>query len=123
MLYLTQTNEKDVKFIKAKQLRNLHFNKIMQSRKKQRKHFETFELKSKVLSSLSKNRALKSSIRWYLNVVNSQKLKKSSKVRFKNRCVLSNRSRSLYRFARLSRLFLRDPLYVGTLPGLRKSYW
>jgi small subunit ribosomal protein S14 len=91
--------------------------------KKQRKTFETFELKSKVIASLSKNRRLKSSIRWYIGVINSPKFKKSSKVRFKNRCVLSNRSRSLYRFARLSRLFLRDPLYIGTLPGLRKSYW
>jgi len=90
------------------------------SLKKQRKSFETFELKSKVITSLSKNRTLKSSIRWYLNV---QKKKKASKVRFKNRCVLSNRSRSLYRFARLSRLFLRDPQYIGMLPGLRKSYW
>lgn len=96
----------------------------MQKRQKQlRKNFKTFELKSKVLSFIIKNRSLKPAIRWYVSVINSQKRKNSSKVRIKNRCVLSNRSRSLYRFARLSRLFLRDPLYIGSLPGLRKSYW
>jgi small subunit ribosomal protein S14 len=95
----------------------------MKNQKQLRKKFQNFELKSKLLTSLVKNRSFKSSIRWYISVINSQKRKKSSKVRIKNRCVLSNRSRSIYRFARLSRLFLRDPLYIGHLPGLRKSYW
>jgi len=48
------------------------------SLKKQRKSFETFELKSKVITSLSKNRTLKSSIRWYLNVQKKKKSLKSS---------------------------------------------
>lgn len=95
----------------------------MLANKQQRKNFLNFESKTKIISSILHNKSLKSSVRWYLSVIHSQKRKKVTKVRFKNRCVFSGRSRSLYRFARLSRLFLRDPLYIGTLPGLRKSYW
>ena len=92
--------------------------------KKARKSFQQFELRSKVLTSLLNNRgAINRPVRLYLSLKMAKQRKKASKVRFKNRCVLSHRARSVYRFARLSRLFLRDPLFIGTLPGLRKSYW
>ena len=48
---------------------------------------------------------------------------KNSKTQINNRCVLSGRARSIYKFARLSRLFLRENEYINLLPGLQKSYW
>ena len=47
----------------------------------------------------------------------------NSKVKAKNRCVFSGRSRSTYSFARISRLFLRENAFINKLPGLQKSYW
>lgn len=91
--------------------------------KKQRIKFAKFELKSKIIKSFIQNKNIKSSIRWYFSVHTSKKIKKTSKVRIKNRCVISGRSRSFYRFARLSRLFIRDNQFIGSFVGLRKSFW
>jgi small subunit ribosomal protein S14 len=89
----------------------------------QRLKFARYELKLKTIKSVIKNRNLKSSLRWYFSIKTSKKRKQTSKVRIKNRCVLSGRARSLYRFAKLSRLFLRDNQFIGSIVGLRKSYW
>lgn len=91
--------------------------------KKQRKLFAFFELKNRVLNSILKNKTLKPALRWYCQIRYSQKRKQTSKVRFKNRCNFSGRSRSFYRFVKMSRLFLRDNTYIDKIPGLRKSYW
>jgi ribosomal protein S14 len=90
---------------------------------KLRNQIKNLQFKLKIFHSISNNRSLKPSLRWYINVIKSQQRKKFSKFHLKNHCILSGRTRSLYRFARLSRLFLRDPLFIGTLPGLRKSSW
>jgi small subunit ribosomal protein S14 len=91
--------------------------------KKKRKSFFYFEPKNKIIKTIIKNKAIKHSIRWYCNLIFSKKRQQTSKVKFKNKCVISGRSKSLYRFAKISRLFLRDNLYIGKIPGLRKSYW
>ncbi len=90
---------------------------------KKRKNYLNFEFKNIIIQSIIKNKLIKSSIRWYLNIHFLKKRKSVSKIKFKNSCVISGRSRSLYRFAKLSRLFLRDNQFVGHIPGLRKSYW
>jgi small subunit ribosomal protein S14 len=95
----------------------------MSDRKTERVKFAQFELKSKVIKAITHNKTFKSSIRWYFSLHTSKKRKKTSKVRIKNRCVLSGRSRSFYRFAKLSRLFLRENQYIGSIVGLRKSFW
>lgn len=91
--------------------------------KKQRIQFANFEIQLKTIKAITHNQKLKSSLRWYFTLHSSQKRKQSSKVRIKNRCVLSGRARSFYRFAKLSRLFLRENKYIGSVVGLRKSYW
>lgn len=91
--------------------------------KKQREQFAQFEFQSKIIKAITNNKSFKSPLRWYLGLHTSQKRKKTSKVRIKNRCVLSGRSRSFYRFAKLSRLFLRENQYIGSFVGLRKSFW
>ncbi len=90
---------------------------------KKRILYKRFEEKAIILNSITRSRKIRSPIRWYCNVVYNKKRRKSSKVEIKNRCVLSGRSRSIYRFARLSRLFLRENDYIGKVPGLTKSYW
>ena len=90
--------------------------------KKRKKHV-CFEYSNILIQSLVKNKLIKSSIRWYLNVHFTKIRKAVSKVKFKNSCVITGRSRSLYRFAKLSRLVLRDNQFIGQIPGLRKSYW
>ena len=47
----------------------------------------------------------------------------SSKVRIRNRCVLTGRPRAYYRKLKLSRIMLRELGSQGQIPGLVKSSW
>ena len=47
----------------------------------------------------------------------------SSKVRIKNRCVLTGRGRAVYSFCRLSRIRFRELASQGLLLGVSKSSW
>jgi len=47
----------------------------------------------------------------------------SSKVRVRNRCELTGRSRGYYRFFKLSRIELRRLASEGMLPGVVKASW
>ncbi len=46
-----------------------------------------------------------------------------SKVRIRNRCVVSGRPRGYYRKFALSRIALRDLASQGLVPGVTKSSW
>ena len=47
----------------------------------------------------------------------------SSKVRIRNRCVLTGRPRAYYRKLKMSRIALRDLSSAGQIPGMVKSSW
>ena len=47
----------------------------------------------------------------------------SSKVRIRNRCVLTGRPRGYYRKLKMSRIALRDLASAGQIPGMVKSSW
>lgn len=47
----------------------------------------------------------------------------SAKIRIRNRCKLTGRSRGYYRKFGLSRVELRDMASFGEIPGLVKSSW
>lgn len=60
----------------------------------------------------------------YLKILKIQtKINKISKVQIKNRCILSNRNKSVYRPYFISRIKLRELLQFGILPGYRKAVW
>ncbi len=91
--------------------------------KNKRLNFVRFEEKYNIIKNIKNGVKLKGGIRWIYSTNLNQKLWKKSQSKIKNKCVLSGRSRSVYKFARLSRIFLRNNDYIGYLPGLRKSYW
>lgn len=47
----------------------------------------------------------------------------SSRVRVRNRCVLTGRSRGFYRKFGMSRIALRELASAGFLPGVTKASW
>ena len=47
----------------------------------------------------------------------------SSKVRIRNRCMLTGRPRAYYRKLKMSRIALRDLSSSGQIPGMVKSSW
>ncbi len=49
--------------------------------------------------------------------------KDSNRVRLRNRCLITGRSRGVYRKFGLGRNKLRELAMVGFIPGLRKASW
>lgn len=47
----------------------------------------------------------------------------SNRCRIRNRCLITGRSRGVYRKFGLSRHKLREFMMVGNIPGLRKASW
>jgi len=53
----------------------------------------------------------------------SLKRRSGSKVRITRRCVINNRNRSVVRPFGISRVYLRELLQFGLLPGYSKAVW
>ena len=47
----------------------------------------------------------------------------SSRVRFRNRCEITGRTRAVYRKFKLSRIKIRELSMAGALPGVIKASW
>ena len=47
----------------------------------------------------------------------------SSRVRFRNRCEITGRTRAVYRKFKLSRIKIRELSMEGVLPGVTKASW
>ena len=47
----------------------------------------------------------------------------SSSIRYRNRCILTGRTRGVYRKFGLSRIKIRELSMTGNLPGVVKSSW
>ena len=86
-----------------------------------RQSFFFNERKYIISNFILKNKKIKNYLKYhfffeYRNVL-------QSRVKAKNFCVFSGRSRSVYRFAKISRLFLRENSFINKIPGLQKFYW
>nr|AYJ22357.1 ribosomal protein S14 [Avrainvillea sp. HV04061] len=94
---------------------------IERQKKRQKLVLKYFE-KRQILKSEIKNS--KSSIEYFKFYKQFQKLPRdSAKVRLYNRCLLSGRSRSIFRHFRLCRHLVRELALQGYLPGVTKSSW
>ena len=61
----------------------------------------------------------------YFNILKklSKLPRNSMKIRLKNRCSITGRSRGYYNFFGLSRHIIREHSFNTLIPGLRKSSW
>ena len=58
----------------------------------------------------------------YDAIIQLSKLKrKSSKIRIRNRCVLTGRSRGVFNYFKISRILIRNLAAKGLIPGLKKA--
>ena len=81
------------------------------------------ELKRVQYKSIIKNSFIPGQIKdQYVSKLNKID-RNSSKVRIKNRCVLTGRGKAVYRFFRLSRIAFRELAAQGLLLGVSKSSW
>lgn len=87
---------------------------------KKRILFNNFELKKNILKFIIIN--TKSDKTKYYHMFNYKQYLRSY-IQIKNRCVISSRSRGVYRFFKLSRIKLREYALQGVLYGITKSSW
>lgn len=90
---------------------------------KQRYFYQNFEKKRIILKIISKNLFIKNNLRWKTQQKWFFFNNNSSITRIKNLCVLTGRSRSIYRFFKISRIQLRKFASEGYLPGFSKYSW
>lgn len=96
---------------------------FIQRDKKRRSLHSKYELKRLELTSIVQDLTFSKEIR-YQNLRELNKLpRNSSRVRIKNRCILTGRGHSVLRFCGLSRLKFREMASQGLLMGVTKASW
>lgn len=96
---------------------------FIQRDKKRRFLYSKYELKRLELASLIQDLTVSKEIR-YKSLQELNKLpRNSSRIRIKNRCVLTGRGHAVLRFCSLSRLKFRELAAQGLLMGVNKASW
>lgn len=91
--------------------------------KKRRILYKTVENKKRVLKKIFNDLKLPKKLRMRAYYQLKSLPRDCSITRINNRCLLTNRSRSIYKKFRLSRLAFRRMALNGDLIGVRKSTW
>lgn len=83
------------------------------------------EIKKKVLKTIKilLIKLSKKILKKYLHQITSKNTKYTSFTRTKTICILTGRSRSVYRFFRLSRIKIREYANAGYFTGVTKASW
>jgi small subunit ribosomal protein S14 len=90
---------------------------------KRRKMAKSSEGKRKRLKALIKNKNTPMEERFGAVLKLAEMPRNSAKVRIKNRCEVTGRSRAYYRKLKMSRIALRELSNQGLIPGMVKSSW
>ena len=88
-----------------------------------KKLVDKFAAKREALKAIANDQNLPLEERFEARLKLAQLPRNSSKVRIRNRCVLTGRPRGYYRKLKLSRIMLRELGSQGQIPGLVKSSW
>jgi len=95
----------------------------VQKNNKKRALVEKFAGKRAALKAIINNRELPIEERFKAQLKLSELPRNSSKIRVRNRCLVSGRPRGVYRKLKMSRIALRDLGSLGRIPGIVKSSW
>ena len=109
--------------LKLRQSQTSPMSNSIQRDKKKRVLFLKHELQRAELTSLVHDFTLSKDVR-YKTLQQLNKLpRNSSRTRITNRCVLTGRGHSVYRFCGLSRIKFRELAAQGLLMGVTKASW
>jgi small subunit ribosomal protein S14 len=82
-----------------------------------------FASKREALKAIANDEKLPLEERFEARLKLAELPRNSSKVRIRNRCVLTGRPRAYYRKLKMSRIALRELAAAGQIPGMVKSSW
>ncbi|PPD26595.1 MAG: 30S ribosomal protein S14 [Hyphomicrobium sp.] len=95
----------------------------MEKNKRRRKLTAQYASKRKRLKDLANDLKKPAEERFAARIKLAELPRNSSKVRIRNRCELTGRSRGFYRKLKLCRNQLRELASQGRIPGMVKSSW
>ena len=95
----------------------------IQKNLKRKRMVKQYKLRRLDLKNQIKNKDLNLEERIKLQSKLNDLPRDSSRIRVRNRCELTGRSRGVYRKFNLSRIKLRELSMSGALPGVTKSSW
>ena len=90
---------------------------------RRREMVDRFAARRKALKAVVMDRTRDPEERFDATLKLAELPRNSSKVRIRNRCMLTGRPRAYYRKFGLSRIALRDLASEGQIPGVVKSSW
>lgn len=97
--------------------------KLIKKDFKRRNQVNKYELKRLYLKSLLMDQTLSNKKRFKIQSELTKLPKNSSKVRLNNRCILTGRSRAVFKLFNLSRISLKQLALSGDLAGVKKTSW
>tara|TARA_B100000989_G_C19123632_1_gene296410 strand:- start:92 stop:397 length:306 start_codon:yes stop_codon:yes gene_type:complete len=96
---------------------------IIQRNKKRIKLFKKFKNKHDKLLKIANNKKMSADEQFQARLKLSKIPRNASKVRIRNRCIVTGRGRGVYRKFNLSRIAFRELSSIGQIPGITKSSW
>lgn len=85
--------------------------------------YKKFEEKRNYLKTILKNSFLNEELKIKTRIKLNKLPRSSSIVKIHNRCIITGRSRGIYKDFKLSRIMLKTLILNGFLPGITKSSW
>ncbi len=96
---------------------------IVERNKKRIKLYNKYKNKHDKLLKLANNKKLSAEEQFQARLKLSSIPRNASKVRIRNRCLVTGRGRGVYRKFKLSRIAFRELSAIGQVPGVTKSSW
>ena len=91
--------------------------------KKRRNLYKKYELQRTLFKSIIHDLSIEKKYRLESILKINTLPRNSSKVRLKNRCILTGRGKAIYSKFKLSRISFRELALKGMLPGVIKASW
>lgn len=95
----------------------------VEKNQRRRRMVDQFAAKRAELNAIVHNKSASPEERFEATLKLAEMPRDSSKVRVRNRCLVTGRPRAYYRKLGMSRIALRELGLAGNVPGLVKSSW
>ena len=96
---------------------------IIERNKKRIRLFKKFKNKHDKLLKIANNKKMTADEQFQARLKLSKIPRNASRVRIRNRCIVTGRGRGVLRKFNLSRIAFRELSAIGQIPGITKSSW
>lgn len=111
-------------YLKLPQIPFLLGNRLIARDHLRRLLVEEHEVDRTLFKAMTSDKTLPMGIRLQVQrLFETEMPKDAHPTRVVNRCVLTGRARGVHRFARMSRIMIRQLVHYGHMPGVSKASW